>query len=452
MQINPNLPALGAEYNTWGGILNAALEQIVTQGNGSDAQINGRLSTSSLQTLIGDRVMQEVGNVEAGGITDSFLAARIDDLLSLSRAAVDRAIDSAVPYTADAPVYAGARPHSYDAALRLYNGEAAELADIRRLISEATRGDTRCRIVAIGDSRTRGAGLSGSPKPYSRYSWPAQLRDMLGAREGEFYFDPTDDRFSAITGLTFNADEEANFMTTVANEAASITIALSASTGFDLWVFRTGTTELLSISVDGGAAETFAPGSGASWKRFEKRGLANTPHTVTLTVPALSAGLFSFSRIAPYNAATGLTVSNAGRSSSRPMDWDSTTWSSLLPTIIGTNAHVPDVAIIQLGTNWMTSTYANLQSIVTKLRAAGVKVLLQSFGPRLEDLTDPVFNTRRGYQYDLADEFDLPLVDNLQVIGDWTTADARVLFADTVHENQRGLNLEGAATARVLTV
>lgn len=360
-------------------------------------------------------------------------------------------------YSSSYPTYTGPRGYGFNRELAVYNEGAAAMISARARISRAKRGVGRCRIAFVGDSRTRGAGLDaiGGQMNWNGFSLPAQFREMLGASMGEVYFDPQDSLITAISGFTYPvADPSSNQITTTGTTGSSVTIHLPEfATGFDLWMFRSGTTALASISVDGGAAETFAPGSGASWKRFEKRGLPNTAHTVTITIPPLSAGSFTLSRIAPYTGVTGLTVTNAGRSSSRPLDWDIAAWNAVLPTLIAdANGYVPDVVFMNLGTNWMTSTYANLQSIVSKLQAAGSAVILVCFGPRQEDLTDPVFDERRRMIYDLADEFNLPLLDHRQILGDWTHATGNRLFKDTVHENGKGLAIEASATARMVNV
>lgn len=358
-------------------------------------------------------------------------------------------------YASRIAAYAGtSRPHTYDRALGLYNGESVHLTLARTRMARALRGESRCRFAFPGDSRTRGAGIApvGGQRDWGTLSLPAQVRDLLGAREGEIYFDPQDRRITSISGFAFGSFEN-NQITTTGTAGSSVTMAIPLlHTGFDLWGFRSGTAEVATISVDGGPAETFAPGPGASWKRFEKRGLSNGVHTVTITIPPLSAGSFTLSRIAPYYGATGLTVTNAGRSSSHAAHWDSAVWNTLLPTLLDPNGYSPDVVMMNIGTNWMTSTYANFQSIVSKLTAAGAYVLLAGFGPRQEDTSDPVFDTRRGLMYDLADEFNLPLLDHLQIVGPWSVANGRGLFADTVHENEAGLSLEAAATVRMLGI
>lgn len=419
---------------------------LVTENELLSAAINseGRLTFTREN---GDII--DAGVAVGPAVTDADMAANIGTGGAFD-VKLDASLDGRAFYSSTVPSYAGTRTHSYDRALRLYNGESPELIDIRARIAKGRRGDTNCRLALPGDSRIRGAGIEpvSGKQAFGTYSLPAQLREMLAAREGAIYIDPLDSRI-ATTGFALYANPDGNYAALPASTAGEVTVTLPACTGFELWGFRTGSSISATVTVDGGAGETFTPGSGATWKRFSKTGLANTTHTVVISVAA-GAGSWSLLKIAPTYPAPVLTVTNAGRSSSNPAHWDDPTWNKLLPSMIGTNLDVPDVVVMQIGTNWGASTYANLQSIVTKLRAAGSKIMLVSFGPRAEDEADPVFDVRRGYQYDLADEFDLPLLDNLQVIGDWATANGRGLFRDTVHEKPGGLALETAALARVL--
>lgn len=88
-KITETPPTVGSDYNAWGQRLNAMLNKAKTVANSLvDLVTVGRLSPSAVAQQVGDRVMQEVGNVEAGGITDSFLAGKLNDPASLSAAAV----------------------------------------------------------------------------------------------------------------------------------------------------------------------------------------------------------------------------------------------------------------------------------------------------------------------------------------------------------------------------
>lgn len=84
-KITEQTPSLGADHNTWGQTLNAFLSKTKTAVNALvDLVTAGRLSSTAISQEIGDRIQAEVGSVEQGGITDSFLAGKMAEEGSLT--------------------------------------------------------------------------------------------------------------------------------------------------------------------------------------------------------------------------------------------------------------------------------------------------------------------------------------------------------------------------------
>lgn len=487
MQINPDLPALGADYNTWGGKLNAALEQIVTQGNGSDAQINGRLSTSSLQTLIGDRVMQEVGNVEAGGITDSFLAGKLADPTSLSGQALGDAVSGAQRHD-------GVYVPSPLAALRWRQTRTRVLA-----------GDKQGHIAFLGDSIAFGAAAAGASNPKPDKCYPGRVRSILNTLYGDAGGGLTLANDSVLTNQAW--DPRWTFSGDVVNHAfgpfASSAYRVNGDTTTpayveftdvcrEFWVYTLSSSGTFTYTLDGGAPVTvtnWADGSGA-------------PASPTPRQAGYIAGPSSAHNV--FRIDCGTTGSHTIRLQPTNVEWDvflvmiegriptpgtfrvgnmSISGESLV-TFLNLNDEVnglyglpwldtmrADLLVLALGINdWqgqrtIEETKTRLRQIIDRQRSNGTTgggahangdvVLVWNPQPDIATLgggtyTNPSWEQYRTAFYEIADEKDVCLIDMGERWRDYPTANSLGLFADAIHPGDAGADDMAAGVVHAL--
>lgn len=347
------------------------------------------------------------------------------------------------------PNYAGARAHSWNGAMSLYNGESPTLRTIRSAIRRG-RGGERIRLVSAGDSKTAG---SGSTQPQVAVnSYPAQFAELLGAKSGIIPAVSWDTRWASKTGgFADQGGTSQNYSTGPAGAWSVTFTSNEAFTGFKVYAYISAG-GLIAVTVDGVAKADFTVSAGSTWKTTSYTGLTDTVHTIVFSGTSLT----SFYGLEPIYA-TGLTVSNAGRPSSSAAEWLFTAdWSRLYCStfnVVNSNMPRPDIAIIGIGTNTNSSTLDDITSFITNVSALTgppVSVLLLAFGG-VGASGNSFYDAKRTRLYDIADALDLPLVDFNALIGDSSAATSLGLMADTVHENSRGYSLEAGLLAQVLT-
>jgi len=347
------------------------------------------------------------------------------------------------------PAYAGARVHTWNPELSLYNGESPALRKARNLITKGRAG-TALRIVCAGDSKTTGSGVQ-LPDTMANESYPAQLAALIGARPGLIIGNPIDKRWSAATGFLIPATPSQNYWD--GGTAGTNTVTLTTDqphTGFIAYGY-TNVGGPATVTVDG-VAQTWTIASGGSWgvRTLTVTGLANTTHVIT--VAADGALNMSFLGIEPTYSTTGIVVCNAGRSSSTAADWLPQNWSTLYASSIsGSGIPLPGIVLLGIGTNTGTSTLADIGTVAANINALGIPLVLIVPGGLGGVNPSSSYDAKRDAIYDAADSLNVPLVDFTHLIGDFDVANPAGLMGDTIHESSAGNAIEAACLARILT-
>jgi hypothetical protein len=338
------------------------------------------------------------------------------------------------------PSYAGVRTKTWDQARAVYNAESPDLRKFQAKFASVQRSGLGLRIATPGDSKSFGSGLGSGIHTFND-SYPAQLADLLGGVPGLIAANLSDYQWSANTGFTAAAANR-NDLTTGASGGTVTLWPLRATTSmrFHGYIPSGGT---VSITVDGGAAQTWTVPGGSPWKSFDITGLANTRHVFVISTTFASFALKGASYI---HAGTPIIVDNHGRQGATASNWLPSAWLTLWEGVASGNiAPAPDLILLGLGTN--LDTTANLQAVAANAKALAPTILLAPGGLPSGSTYDP----RRAQVYDVADALDLPVIDLTQVIGDFTKANVSALMnADTVHESGKGYALEARAIARVI--
>lgn len=345
------------------------------------------------------------------------------------------------------PTYAGARVRTWDPSLHLYNGESPTLRSLRLGVAAARAGKSTYRVACLGDSKTFGSSLPAG-QSMAVDSYPAQVMNLLGGTPGLIVGNVGDTRWGSIAGFTNAASTSQNYFNGSAAVAKSVTLTTDKPhTGFRLHGFI-GVGGSVTVTIDGGAAQTWTIPTGGRWQQYVVTGLANTTHTIK--VDAAAATNFSFMGAELTYDTPVLTVTNAGRSSSTAANWLPQDWSTLWASVMnGPGITVPSAVLLNIGTNTGTSTLDDITTVATNVVNLGIPLMLCAFGGIAINTT---YNPKRVRLYDIADSLDVPLLDFTDVIGDYATANAAGLMADTVHENGRGYALEATAVVRALAL
>lgn len=387
--------------------------------------------------------------------TSDPLAIRVRQLTDENaelRGALESLLPDAPPDLAGRPTppdYAGPRTKTWNPSLHLYNGESPTLRAIRGLVASGRNG-ANVYIACAGDSKTAGTGTN---RKAGTDAYPAQLTDILGAREGMIYAErgsAGDSRWSNRTNFVTVTDNQRLYMQTPGGVESTVTLTLDKPcTGIEFYVYRGWPDQpTFTVSVDGSTAKTYTAASGAGFKKVSITGLSNTGHTFTFTTTVAMSLLGA----RPTHAGSGLTISNAGRSGSGGNDWAGIAWPDNSYEVYrmhaGSDSPKPDGVILNIGTN-DGSDHARIDAAVSAIVGQGIPTLLVLPGGLTSNES---YTARRTRLYDLADRFDMPLLDLTDAIGDYDAAGRAGLMADPVHENARGYALEATAVARVVSV
>ncbi|MET4094558.1 SGNH/GDSL hydrolase family protein [Arthrobacter sp. UYCu712] len=360
---------------------------------------------------------------------------------------VDTELEFAAPFT-NAPAAAGVRAGRYSTAYRLYLPEGADIGPMRRRIAGALAGKYTYRAAGMGHSMIAGQGGSpgviddmrllqlraaqaGQSTPGMVTAWNNTTPDARITKDAEWY----------ITG---GPRSNMQLHLSCATAGKSFTVAFDhAATVVDIYTFGNGSA--VSYSIDNGTPVTITPSGASAIQVTTVTGLANTTHTVKIT--SLSATTAYILGISLRNA-TGLEIGNFGYSGSIANDW--------IPTGSGTGASFyngysdivhgwkADGVIIQLGANeiiWSTgsaSLVTNLGLILANLRTYGKDVLLVVDPPVYSDTRTTWFSDFYPKLYDVADAYQVPLLD---LSAHWINrgiGSARGLYFDQWHPNPEG--------------
>lgn len=352
----------------------------------------------------------------------------------------------------DLPTNAGTRTKFYNPQTNVYNKKASNTRKLRSKLATAYAGAGLAKLGFIGDSKTAGQSVA-----YSTESWPMRLRAMLiaqghtsggGVVIGNNNYVPGDSRWTFTGAWVRNTVDKPSATINVSGATALFT-SDSAGTIVDIHTY--GTTAAFTYSIDGAAAVTITPNGTSALQTITVTGLANTTHTVLITTTSSAT---TFITDAGVRNTTGLWIANLAIGGSKSSDWNSSAYyqNRYLASNLGL-----DVAFISLGANdarnsVSPATYkTNMQGLIGALQAGGTEIhLVVQTPPNTATITAALWDSFVSAQYDLADQYDVPLVDLSHRYGSWVTANALGLFTDDLHENKAGYTMNAVGVKALL--
>lgn len=345
-----------------------------------------------------------------------------------------------------APSYAGSRQNSYDPRLNAYNWKASNTRRLRAAIGHAMGGNSLAHLAVVGDSMSSDA-VGGTNFDHT-HMWSPTMRDhlaVLGVPSGGTGIVCTgqEPKNSALAAC----DPRYTFTGTCANNGgyvtgyagASMTFSDPNQTGTAVDVYYHGYSGTFTVSIDGGAAVTVNGPQTPTIERYTVTGLTAGTHTVAISVT-------SDSYIMGVNVYgdSGILLHNLANYGSSAQQWATQTDETLAqPSRILMAASVPvDVLFLALGGNDMlqsisiSDTQGYIRTIKNKSAFANADTVLL-IEPQPQDIaTWPAWASAC---YDLADEFDCPLVDLFDRFGTTTEMNSHNLIGgDNTHVNKAG--------------
>lgn len=357
----------------------------------------------------------------------------------------------------DVPAYAPAtRTQEFNPELSVYNLTKASTSKLRAQVARSQSG-----FLSTVSIKTH-SYWAGSNSVVGSTDTATALRKCLARRMDDVWTgivafrngETRDIRYSAVSagwgqpnGATI--DPHANCTTA----GASLTFT-SDTAGTTVRIATFENSAAFTYEIDGGAPVTVNTGAGTPVIRLvDVTGLANTTHTVKITATTSSATYFIGCGV---RKTTGLEIINSGYGGSVSSQWTSTTATQKrgAARAIAPNANI---VILQLDTNDartgipVATWKANMQTIIASEQGTGSAiVLIASIDTNATGTTPEIWNAYYQAHYELADQYNIPLLDTTHLFGGWTTAGANSLTGDTLHLNAGGWRMTAEAVARIL--
>lgn len=346
--------------------------------------------------------------------------------------------DSGPGLVAPAPAAAGLRLNRYDATRCLYNAKPSNTLRLRAAVARARSGGIG-RISTIGDSVT--VGQTADPGINDPITVLARILRGRGMQIGETvyaYNGGAGESRLAFGGPWTTGNPDFPYVQ-IFEADATITLT-SAAPGTVIELIVPEFQPDLEIAVDGGAPVTVSPGAGFEWtRRVELTGHADSTHSVVLTTTDPAGAFVMAMGVRPTS---GLVLANAAISGTTTAHWLSTAaYPGNVTALL--DATTPDCVYIELmladalepDPVPIADHKARMGTIINQVRAAGADVVL-GVSNRGDNHTDAYYDTWISAEYDLADEYDLPLLDFADYFGFY--ADHLDMAGDVIHLNGLG--------------
>lgn len=338
----------------------------------------------------------------------------------------------------------------YDPRRSVYNLKPAHLRRTRAKLAGAVAGTALCRVGCAGDSITAGEKAA----PYATNAWPVRMRDifaasgvpiagtgLIPAQSAQSGFDA---RWSYGAGWANFSGAPTSFLRQCSTPGSTATLT-GDRPGTVVEVQYSNGSGPFTVAIDGAAPVTVTPTGGTSLGIYTVTGLADTNHTVVVTVGATGT---TYLVGAGVRRTTGLLVTNAGLGGATAGAWSTTEPFRAGPAL---RSYSPDLVTFSLMTNDANQSVApatyksNMQTAITAFKAAS-DVLLIAAIPGNGLALDPY----RAALYELADSNDLPLLDFFDRWGSYDSANGLGLMFDSLHPNATGYADLGRAVASAL--
>lgn len=383
---------------------------------------------------------------------------RLDDI-----AVLDRLDD--IDGLTDLPAYAGRRRNPYDPRLNVYNWKASNTRKLRAGLAKAMAGSARANLTFVGDSATDGK-VTTTPATFDRLgAWPVVLRDVLALNPGigsggdglvraASVGGAADPRVSSAGGWNQTGFAYA----TVSANGATLTFTFTQpSTTVDVWYsLNSGP---FTVSMDGASSgagfATVTPPGGSTWAKATVTGAAGV-HTVVVTTTSTTAT--SIANVNSY-ATSGLVIQNLGWSGTSIRDWITfTAWFQFAGMSELTQVpYTRDALFIGLGGNDIviggrtpTQMRPDMVTLLDRWDGVGDMVLVVPNQAAVSAVPNATWDEWAGILYDLADTYDIPLIDAYARFGSNQTAIANGLHGDTTHLNAAGYADQGRQAGTIV--
>jgi lysophospholipase L1-like esterase len=353
------------------------------------------------------------------------------------------------------PTNVGLRTRAFDKPRSLYNVKGTNTFAIKAALASALNGDTLETIMFAGDSKTAGFGTNAGASINGAKSMPGWFRQLMAARgysvagTGLVFCNQnpgsgTGDTRWTFTGTWTSTGVNVNFASSIVTGSTATFTSDVAGTVVEIWSLSNSGP--FTYAIDGGSAVSVTPSGSNTTHLTTVSGLANTTHTVVITTTSTTN---TYVLACNVRKTTGLQVTNNAICGSTSSNWTTGTWynSNNIAKLAPASAF-----FISLGTNdartgvTVASYYASMSTLVSGQIALGRQggIIVPSPTSTV-DISATLWNQYVSAMYDLADAYDLPLVDLTDVYGTYAAANAKGLFFDSLHEKEKGYGVNAAA-------
>lgn len=358
----------------------------------------------------------------------------------------------------DVPAYAPAtRLHEFNPSFSVYNLTKSSTAKLRAQVARSQAGFSSI-MTLMGHSYF--AGSNATP---GATDFPTALRKVLAKKLDDVWTGVVAFRNGETRDLRYTI-VDAGWGTSngaVIDPYASCTTAgasltfVSDTVGTSVRIVTFENSGTFTYEIDGAAPVTVTSSSGTALTRIiDINGLANTTHTVKITATTTTSTYFIGCGV---RRSTGLEIVNFGYGGSTSTQWTNT--ASTQKRGSARNATpARNIVLLQLDTNDVRTGVtaaawkANMQTIISGEQSATTAiVLIASINTDNQaNITQATWNAYYQASYELADQYDIPLVDTTHLFGGWTTALANSITGDFLHLNAGGWRQTAEAVARLL--
>lgn len=410
----------------------------------------GLLDPKPVSTTAIDGVVRDKINL-AGSATkvalDATYAAK-----SVETSKLDVTTAAATYATAGVPLYAGTRTKRFSPDNSIYNGYSLKTRKARAKLSAALNGTGRAKILYLGHSEVAGQGgytgtgdtsirlrqvLANLGYPvgtgwvyaHNKNGQPQPTKDSRWSNTGSFVYDAT-----SLFGSYNTATQSSVFTADVAGDTVDIaTYGNGQSIAYNI----NGTTGTLTTNASSAVQVATVA--------------VTVPVGGTITLTATTAASMYILGVNVRKAST-VEVTNAGLSGAAAADWLPTANADAFYNIYksATLTALPDVVVIELDANEAlngvtTATFkTNMTTLINALKALTTtpEIFLVHAcsmvpgGGGYAAVTQATWDSFGSALYDLADTFDVPLLDMTHRTGlTFAEANANGVMFDQVHPN-----------------
>lgn len=323
----------------------------------------------------------------------------------------------------------------------------AKISNIQRATASSTAS-----VIWIGDSWTMGQTFAQPIASYLRYKFGDAGCGYYGA--STLNVGSTNSTFGqSITRVIVGSWVEKSGTTYV----RSAGLAIDSSSTVNDSIYYVGVMTDVAVHymlkssggsfvtrIDGTSPTTVSTSGATSWSVSTITGITEGTHTISIKVASAGSGVLISGAEINRNT-NGVRIHNLGSSGSSSLSWlnqDSTSFALILQRLN------PNMAIITLGVNdcaqnFLVANYiGNITRIVNRIKAAMPNCDIVLFSQ--SDIGNSYTYAWSSYltaakNYALANNY--VYIDNYALIGSYTTANARGLYANTLHPNNVGGNV-----------